>query len=148
MPRFRSIFEFLLDTNVVSEWVRPAPAEPVVSWLHNADEDRLYLSVITFAEIRRGIGMMPEGAKRERLDVWLKDDLLSRFDGRILSVSPAIALHWGVMMTQGRTTGRSIGTMDAFIAVTAFAHELTLVTRNVADFSGRGIEVFDPWAPV
>ena len=85
---------FLLDTNVVSEWVKQRPNPGVVQWLADIDEDRAFLSVVTLAELRHGIDRLPDGARRRRLDGWLRHDLPLRFDGRLLSVDPRIADRW------------------------------------------------------
>ena len=91
---------FLLDTNVVSEWVRPHPDPNVISWLAEVDEDRVFVSVISFAEIRRGVEMLPAGRRRERLATWLAEDLAARFEERILDIDPYVAETWGVVMAR------------------------------------------------
>ena len=136
---------FLLDTNVVSEWVKPRPNAGVITWLDEADEDRLFLSVVTLAELRRGIERLAPGRRKKRLDEWLREELPTRFEGRILPIDAAIAETWGRLVARGEATGRAIGVMDAFIAATANAHDLTLVTRNVGDFKGSMRAVLDPW---
>ena len=138
---------FLLDTNVVSEWVKPRPNPYVVSWLAEIDEDRVFLSVASFAEIRHGIELLPAGRRRERLTIWLDDELPTRFDGRILPIDRRTAEVWGVIMARGQKAGVKPGLMDAFFAATAEAHQLTLVTHNVRDFLGMGITLLDPWEP-
>lgn len=136
---------FLLDTNVVSEWVRPAPNIGVASWLHHVDEDRVFLSVVTLAEIRRGIELMQRGRRRDRLTAWLEDELPARFDGRLLDVDRRAADQWGVLMARSRSARFALATIDGFIAATARAHGLTLVTRNVRDFDRLELSLFDPW---
>jgi toxin FitB len=137
---------FLLDTNVVSEWVKPRPDHAVIEWLAAVDEDRVYISVITICEIRYGIEQMPLGARRRRIEDWFMADLLTRFDGRILSINIEIADACGKIMNRGRAAGRRIEPMDAFIAATAHTTELTLVTRNVSDFEFLGLPIISPWA--
>ena len=136
---------FLLDTNVVSEWTRPRPDPGVVAWLAEADEDRTFISVITVTELRYGIDRLAPGVRRRRLDDWLRDDLALRFEGRVLSVDAAIADVTGKIMARRDALGRPIGTMDAFIAATAEFHDLTLVTRNVADFEPSAMKIVSPW---
>lgn len=138
---------FILDTNVVSEWVKPQPDRNVISWLAEVDEDRVFISVITFAEIRRGLELLPMGRRRERLAIWLAEELPARFEGRILSIDRPVAETWGVVTVRAQRAGLALGSMDALIAATAEAHGLTLVTRNVRDFRTAGIALFDPWAP-
>jgi hypothetical protein len=138
---------FLLDTNVVSEWVKPQPNPRVVSWLHDVDEDRVFLSVVSLAEIRRGIELMPPGRRHDLLLSWLAEDLPARFAGRILDIDSGIAEAWGILMARGKKAGTNLGILDAFFAATAEAHRLTLVTRNVADFQKLEIPLLNPWGP-
>jgi len=138
---------FLVDTNVVSEWVTPQPDRNVISWLANVDEDRVFISVISFAEIRRGLEMLPAGRRRDRLAAWLTEELPVRFEDRILNIDPHVAETWGVVMARGQKLGLTLGSMDAFVAATAEVHTLTLATRNVKDFERLGISLLDPWQP-
>ena len=137
---------FLLDTNVVSEWVKPRPNLGVISWLEYVDEDRVFLSVITIAELRHGIERMPAGSRRKSLSDWLELDLHTRFEGRILAIDHLIADACGKIIAQSEAQGRQMETMDAFIAATALVHHCTVVTRNVADFQAVMKDIFDPWA--
>jgi len=136
---------FLLDTNVVSEWVRPSPDPGVVAWLAAVDEDRVFLSVVTLAELRYGIDRLAAGRRRQRLEEWLEGDLPLRFDGRLLPIDAGAADAWGRIAALREARGRPIGAMDAFIAATAEAHALTLVTRNTTDFEGSVTKVLNPW---
>jgi len=136
---------FLLDTNVVSEWVRPRPDAGVVAWLAEADEDRVFISVVTLAELRYGIERMAIGQRRRRLDDWLSNELPLRFEGRILPVGAAVADAWGKLTALRETSGRPLAAVDAFIAATVEVHGLTLVTRNVSDFERTVREVVNPW---
>ena len=136
---------FLLDTNVVSESMRPQPHSGVMEWLADVDEDRVHLSVVTLAEIRHGIERLPAGQRRKRLDDWLRQDLLLRFEGRILPISPEIADAWGKIVARRDAIGRPISAMDAFIAATAETHALTLVTRDVAGFEAVVRKMVNPW---
>ena len=136
---------FRLETNVISEWTKPHPDPGVVAWLAGIDEERVFLSVASFAEIRHGIDVLPAGRRRDRLAAWLADDLSSRFEGRILDIDRRIADTWGAIMARGQKVGIAIGTMDAFFAATAEAHGLTLVSRDVQGFEQLGIRVLNPW---
>lgn len=136
---------YLLDTNVVSEWVKPHPAPQVVRWLAEVDEDRVYLSVVTLAEVRHGVDRMPAGPRRQRLDEWLRHDLPLRFADRILPVDASVADAWGTIVAKREHQGRPITAMDAFLAATATVHELTLVTRNSQDFESSVPAVLNPW---
>ncbi len=137
---------FLLDTNVVSEWVKPHPHAGVVAWLAQADEDRIFLSVITLAELRYGIERMAAGHRQRRLDEWLRNELPQRFEGRILSIDNSIADVWGKIVARREAVGRPINAQDAFIAATAEIHGLTLVTRNAQDFKPTLKALLNPWA--
>ncbi len=136
---------WLLDTNVVSEWVKPQPDTGVIRWLAEADEGRVFISVVTLAELRYGIDRMPAGARRRRLELWLAEDLADRFDGRILGVDALASDHWGRLLAQGERAGRPIGPMDACLAAIAISRGLTLVTRNGRDFVVTGVPLVDPW---
>lgn len=135
----------LLDTNVLSEVTRPTPDAGVLNWLHGLDEDRSFISVVSIAEIRRGVALMDAGRKREALADWLARDLPQRFEQRVLPVDEPVALAWGDLMALARRSGRGLSSMDGLIAATAVAQQLTLATRNTKDFEGLGLELFDPW---
>lgn len=139
---------FLLDTNVISEWTKPRPDPGVVTWLADTDEDRVFMSVMTLAELRHGIERMPVGARRDRLDTWLTKQVPLRFENRVLPVDSETADTWGRIMARGQAIGRPVGNMDAFIAATAAQHDLTLVTRNVSDFDAVGVHLLNPWITV
>jgi predicted nucleic acid-binding protein len=98
---------FLLDTNVLSEWTKPRPNSGVVAWLADIDEDRVFISVVTFAELRHGIERMAPGAHRKRLDEWLRDELPQRFEARILPVDGAVADAWGKDSSASRKRWRA-----------------------------------------
>jgi len=135
---------FLLDTNAVSEWVKGRPNPGLIRWMESADEDRIFISVVSLAELRYGVERMTAGARRNRLEQWLRDELPLRFEGRILPVDINVADAWGKTVSSCEAAGRPIGAMDAFLAATAEMHRLTLVTRNVSDF--RLLKsILNPW---
>ena len=136
---------YLLDTNVVSEWIKPRPDSGVVDWLAQIDEDAVFLSVVTFAELRHGIERLPASKRRKQLDEWLRGELPLRFEQRILQVDGAVADEWGRLVARHDTLGRPIHAMDALIAATAQVHALTLVTRNASDFEASVKSVVNPW---
>src|SRR5256885_761152 len=96
---------FLLDTNVVSEWMKPQPHLGVIAWLDQVDEDRTFLSVVTLTELRYGVDRLPAGTRRKRFEDWLEHDLPLRFEGRILSIDGAIADAGGRLLSQGDAAG-------------------------------------------
>jgi predicted nucleic acid-binding protein len=136
---------FLLDTNVVSEWVKPRPNAGLTEWLSHVEEDDVFLSVVTFAELRFGVERLAAGARRKSLDEWLRIELPVRFEQRILLVDGAVADEWGRIVARSTGRGRPIGAMDALMASTAEVHGLTLVTRNARDFEGAVKSVLNPW---
>jgi predicted nucleic acid-binding protein len=136
---------YLLDTNVVSEWTKPRPNPGVIEWLSQVAEDEVFLSVVTFAELRHGIERLPAGRRRRRLDEWLRGELALRFEGRIVLIDGAIADEWGRLVARQEARGRPIAAMDGLIAVTAQVHALTLVTRNAVDFQVSVKAVLNPW---
>jgi len=136
---------FLLDTNVVSEGVKPRPNPGVMEWLATADEDRLFLSVVTLAELRYGVERLPVGRKSAQLQEWLETELAVRFEGRVVVVDEAVAATWGKLLAKADAAGRPLGAMDGFLAATATVHQMTLVTRNEMDFAAAAIKTFNPW---
>jgi predicted nucleic acid-binding protein len=140
---------FLLDTNVPSELTRPRSSPQVERWLNEAENEQLFFSVISLAEICKGIAKLPESRKRSQLQDWLDSVLRPWFAGRILPITEAIAERMGRWAGEGEAVGRVIKIADGLIAATAFEHELTLVTRNVRDFASFGVPILNPWeAPV
>jgi predicted nucleic acid-binding protein len=136
---------FLLDTNLISESTRAQPDPAVMAWMAAADEDRLFLSVITIAELRHGVARLDDGRRKRALDSWLAEDLPGRFEDRLLPIDEAVANRWGLLVARCQAAGRPIGAMDAFVAATAEHHDLILVTRNVADFEASGVRLLNPW---
>lgn len=136
---------FLLDTNVLSEPMKERPNAGVVAWLSQADEDQVFVSVVTITELRYGVERLPIGKRRELLDGWLRKDLILRFEGRILPVDLRIADACGGLMARSESMGRPIEARDAFIAATAEVHGLTLVTRNTSDFKPSLKAIISPW---
>lgn len=135
---------FLLDTNAVSEWVKPRPDPGLIGWMEAADEDRVFISVISLAELGYGVERLPAGKRRRRLEEWLRHELPLRFESRILPIDSAVAEAWGKAVSRSQAAGRPMGAMDAFLAATAEVHRLTLVTRNVSDFPLLKA-VLNPW---
>jgi predicted nucleic acid-binding protein len=105
----------------------------------------LFLSAVTIGEIRKGLTVLPASRRRSDLEVWFQSDLLAWFRNRILPVTYAVADRWGVLDGQCQTRGTPLNTADGMIAATAIEHGLTLVTRNVKDFAGLSVHIFNPW---
>jgi len=138
---------FLLDTNCISELVRPQPDRRVMEWMDAAQEESLYLSVLTLGEIRRGVAALAQGTRRTRLESWIEIDLKARFHGRILAVDAGIADRWGLLAADARRRGKPLPVIDGLLASTALHHNLTIVSRNIKDFSGARVAVLNPWEP-
>lgn len=137
---------FLLDTNVISELLRPKPAPAVVEWLAGQPARHQYLSVLTLGELSRGVALMPAGRRRSALLEWVSEAIPREYAGRLLPVDAQVSARWGTLDAESRKRGRPLGTVDGLLVATATVHALTLVTRNVSDVSDRGVDVLNPWA--
>jgi predicted nucleic acid-binding protein len=133
---------YLIDTNVLSELVRPTPNKNVLRWFENVPDESLYISVLTLGEIRKGIEKISDKSKREKLRIWLEHEIPNWFGTHILSIDIKIADRWGKMLSQLNQPAAAI---DSLIAATALQHDLSLVTRNVTDFNFPTLDVINPW---
>jgi toxin FitB len=136
---------FLLDTNIISELVKPRPEASVTTWIEGTDESLLYLSVLTLGEIRRGIAALPQSRRRTTLEAWLDKDLRARFEDRILIIDQEVADRWGLLTGIARHNGIVLPVIDGLLAATALEHNLTLVTRDTGQIPSLGVQVFNPW---
>lgn len=136
---------FLLDTNVISELVKPRSETNVTIWIEGTDESLLYLSVLTLGEIRRGIATLPQSRRRATLEAWLDKDLRTRFEDRILTIDQEVADRWGLLTAAARDRGIALPVIDGLLAATALEHNLTLVTRDTGQIPSMGVAVFNPW---
>ena len=141
----RAMSGFLLDTNCISEMVRPEPEPRVVDWMEAADEALLYLSVLTIGEIRKGVAGLLQGKRRTRLERWLELELQARFAGRIVPIDAAIADRWGLIAAEAKRTGKAVSVIDGLLAATALHRNLTVVSRNAGDFRNAQVQVLNPW---
>ena len=135
----------LLDTNIVSELMRPAPSQAVMSWLAAQPAASLFISAVTEAELRYGVMLLPEGRKRAELVAAIEGMLAEDFTGRILPFDSAAALAFAGIAAGRRQAGRPISQFDAQIAAITRSRGAELATRNVADFEGCGVEIINPW---
>jgi predicted nucleic acid-binding protein len=138
---------FLLDTNCISEIVRIRPEPRVMIWIDEADENLLYLSVLTLGEIRKGVAALPQGKRRSGLEAWLEVELQARFSGRILPINEPVADRWGLLAANAKANGTALSVVDGLLAATAIHHNLTIVSRNVTDFAPTQVPVVNPWQP-
>jgi len=136
--------KYLVDTCVVSEIVKPCPSKLLIEWLQETPSDRLYLSVLTIGEIRKGVSKLPSSRKKARLTEWL-NTLIEDYKDRILSVDLTVSENWGEMQATAEKEGLTLAAIDGLIASIARTHNLILVTRNESDFQGCDIPLFNPW---
>jgi toxin FitB len=136
---------FLFDTNIPSELIRVRPEPKVVEWIRGADDEQLFLSVVTIGGISKGFTIHPDSKRRAQLQHWLDHTLRPWFAGRILPINETVAQRWGVLDGKCQLQGMPLNVADGLIAATALEHDLTIVTRNVKDFEGLGVGLFNPW---
>jgi predicted nucleic acid-binding protein len=134
----------VLDTNVVSELMRPAPARSVLTWVQEHPGNDLYTTAVTVAEIRYGIARLPEGRRREALHQ-AAGEIFAAFPGQVLSFDLAAASTYADVVAQRDRLGIPIDGFDAQIAAICRIHTAALATRNTKDFIDTGITVVDPW---
>ena len=137
---------FLLDTNVLSEFNRRGqPNSRVRQWISTTDPDQLFVSIITFGEIRFGIELLPTSKRRAELEQWLQNDLHLWFVGRLLAIDESIVNRWAPLMAARKLQGKPLDILDGLLAATALHHNLVLATRNVKDFDELGVGILNPW---
>jgi predicted nucleic acid-binding protein len=136
---------WLLDTNILSELRRPRPERKVVGFVAAQPLDRLYVSSITFAEIRFGIELVADAARRASLNDWLTHKVRPMFEQRVLEVSEDVMFKWRLLVEAGRKQGHTYSQPDLIIAATALNHGLTLVSRDTGDYARTGVTLFNPW---
>lgn len=139
------IVAYLLDTNVVSEAIKPQPAGNVVTWLAAQASSDVYLSVLTLGEIEQGIVRAPNLRRAERLKHWLEEELQPQFRGRILPIDVQVMKSWGQLTGRALQQGRPVSYADSLLAATAVTHGLTLVTRNIGDVAALPVQTLNPW---
>ncbi len=135
----------ILDTNIVSEIMRPNPSSKVVAWVAGQAAPNLYLSAVNEAELMYGVEILPPGRRRERLRQEVEGMLREDFEGRILPFDSAAAQAYALIAATRRAAGRPINHADCQIAAIARSREASVATRDVDDFEGIGITVINPW---
>jgi len=137
---------FLLDTNFLSETLKPRPDPGVVHWTRQQSSFDLFVSSLSFGEIRKGIELRAPDARRDEFERWLTHVLPKQFYGRVLPVDVDVAQEWGRLAAEAQRKGRPLPGIDGLLIATAITHDLTLVTRNERDCAGRGAPTFNPWS--
>ena len=137
---------WLLDTNILSELRRPRPEPKVLAFISSQPLELLYVSIVTFAEIRFGIELVADASRRSELIDWLTHKVRPMFAQRALAVTEDIMLKWRLMVEQGRKSGHTFSQPDLIIAATGQHHGLTIVSRDTAEYVKARVPVFNPWA--
>jgi toxin FitB len=137
--------KYLLDTSVITELILSAPNQSLVNFVDSLDQEDLYLSTITLGELAKGIEKLPKSQKKQDLETRLRDDLLIRFEGHIISLDDEVMIQWGKMSARLEALGIILPAVDSFIAATVMTHHMVLVTLNENDFQNTEIEIVNPW---
>ena len=135
----------ILDTNVISEPLKPAGSAVVLEWLDQQEIDTLYLTAITVAELRFGIAALPLGKRKRRLEEDFEQRILFLFEGRILPFGMEATIAYARIRAKAKADGKAIGAADGFIAAIAAQHDFAVATRDAAPFEAAGVRVINPW---
>ncbi|MGA2707293.1 MAG: type II toxin-antitoxin system VapC family toxin [Steroidobacteraceae bacterium] len=136
---------WLLDTNILSELRRPKPERKVLAFVAAQPLELLYISTVTLAEIRFGIELLPDVARRSALNDWLAHKVRPMFEQRVLAITDDIMFKWRLLVEEGRKVGHTFSQPDLIIAATGQHHGLTIVSRDTADYVKAQVTVFNPW---
>ena len=137
--------KYLLDTCVISEVIKQKPNRQIIAWLKKQDEENLYLSVLTFGEIEKGIEKSANARRKNKLRLWVEEDLKKRFAGRILQLDMQVASKWGAIQGKSEIVGKPLPAIDGLIAVTGLVNNCVVVTRNISDMQQSSVELHNPW---
>src|SRR6056297_3383520 len=135
---------YLLDTCIVSELIKNEPNKKVVNWIDLIDEMKLFLSVITVGEIEKGLSKLLDSKRKNLISEWLHEDLLVRFNNRIINLDIDTLFYWGKMSADLELKGLKMPSIDSLIAATAKQNNFCLVTRNIKDFENCSIDLLNP----
>jgi len=137
----------LLDTCVLSEFVKRQPEPQLLDWVQAQPEEGLFLSVLTLGELQKGVSKLAASKRKRALQEWVSNDLPRRFEGRVLGITAPVALLWGQLQGRAERQGRKMAVIDGLIAATALDLDgsAAVVTRNVDDFKLSGVEIVNPW---
>ena len=137
----------VLDSNVVSELVRPSPNRSVVEWVDEHDSSELVITALTAAELRAGVALLPEGRRRDELGMRIESLLVETFAGYVLAFDVGSSAYYAEVLAVRTRGGRPITTFDAQIAAVCRQYDSVLATRNTTDFTDTGIQLVNPWDP-
>jgi predicted nucleic acid-binding protein len=137
---------WLLDTNILSELRRPQPNPKVIDFVARQSLSALFISTVTFAEIRFGIEQITDLEKRTTLETWLTMQLRPMFEGRILPINEETMLIWRRLVEQGRKQGHTFPQPDLIIAATALQYDFSVVSRDTGGYAKTGVRLLNPWA--
>lgn len=136
---------WLLDTNILSELRRPKPEPKVTAFIARQPLESLYISTVTLAEIRFGIELLSDAARRSELNAWLSRKVRPMFEHRVLEITEDIMLKWRLLVEEGRKVGHTYSQPDLIIAATAQHHGITVATRDTSEYAKARVPVFNPW---
>jgi len=139
---------WLLDTNIISELRRRKPEPKVTEFIRSQPLEGLFVSIVTFAEIRFGIELLPDATRRSGLNDWLAHKVRPMFEQRVLAISEDVMFKWRLLVEDGRKAGHTFSQPDLIIAATAQHHGLTVVSRDTKEYVAARVEVFNPWVDV
>lgn len=137
--------KYLLDTCVISEFINREPNKNVISWLKAQDEANLFLSILTFGELQKGIQKDPDQNRKKKLKIWIEEDLKKRFENRIIPIDLKVVTNWGSIQGLAELAGRTMPTLDGLIAVSGLTYNCAVATRNTSDMEQSTAELFNPW---
>lgn len=138
-------YEILLDTCVISELIKREPNKNIISWLQAQDEANLFLSILTFDELQKGIQKDSDQNRKKKLKIWIEEDLKKRFENRIIPIDLKVVTNWGSIQGLAELAGRTMPTLDGLIAVSGLTYNCAVATRNTSDMGQSTAELFNPW---
>ena len=136
---------YLLDTCVISELIKPKPSSKVLKWLRSCENENLFLSSLTIGEVQKGISKLPDSQKKNNLQDWMDKELIRRFNKRIIGIDFKVAQQWGKIQASTEIAGTKIPVIDSLIASIGIVYDMTVVTRDIADMRNSGVRLFNPW---
>jgi predicted nucleic acid-binding protein len=138
--------KYLFDTSIITELISTQPNPNLIAFVDSLDQADIYLSAITVGEIAKGIHLLPNSNRKRELDAWLRENLLVRFEGRILPLDADLFIRWGEFTAKLELVeAPPIAAFDSLIAATAWMHKMVLVTNNEDDYNNTGLEIVNPW---